>query len=164
MAEVIRRRFRKYAIAKSKGEAIRDGGDGAIGSWEVGEGSVLSPSQLSDFPDLVMIDGGKGQLSAVVAVLRELNLLEDVKVVSLAKQRERDLFAWRIPALADGRGASRSPVAAPLARRGAPICGQLPPPAAIDPDAPIAPRRDPRTGPPAPKGIIGGVSVDRLHP
>jgi excinuclease ABC subunit C len=88
MAEVIRRRFRKYAIAKSKGEAIRTGGDGAIGSWEVGEGSVLSPSQLSDFPDLVMIDGGKGQLSAVVAVLRELNLLEEVKVVSLAKQRE----------------------------------------------------------------------------
>ncbi|HEY9908057.1 MAG TPA: excinuclease ABC subunit UvrC [Thermosynechococcaceae cyanobacterium] len=77
MAEVIRRRFRKYAIAKSKGDALRDEED-----------SVLAPSQLSDFPDVVMIDGGKGQLSAVVAVLRELNLLEDVKVVSLAKQRE----------------------------------------------------------------------------
>ena len=52
--------------------------------------SVLSRhvSATADFPDLVMIDGGKGQLSAVVAVLRELNLLDDVKVVSLAKQRE----------------------------------------------------------------------------
>ncbi|HEY9882688.1 MAG TPA: helix-hairpin-helix domain-containing protein, partial [Thermosynechococcaceae cyanobacterium] len=52
--------------------------------------SVLSRhvSAMADFPDLVMIDGGKGQLSAVVAVLRELNLLDDVKVVSLAKQRE----------------------------------------------------------------------------
>jgi excinuclease ABC subunit C len=35
-----------------------------------------------------MIDGGKGQLSSVVAVLQEMNLLEDLRVVSLAKQRE----------------------------------------------------------------------------
>ncbi|MEG4815502.1 excinuclease ABC subunit UvrC [Microcoleus sp. K5-D4] len=43
---------------------------------------------ISDKPDLIMIDGGKGQLSAVVAVLREMNLLEELRVVSLAKQRE----------------------------------------------------------------------------
>ena len=36
----------------------------------------------------MMIDGGKGQLSSVVAVLQEMNLLEDLRVVSLAKQRE----------------------------------------------------------------------------
>ncbi|MEQ8962478.1 MAG: helix-hairpin-helix domain-containing protein, partial [Coleofasciculus sp. C2-GNP5-27] len=41
-----------------------------------------------DFPDLIMIDGGKGQLSAVVAVLQDMNLLDKVRVVSLAKQRE----------------------------------------------------------------------------
>jgi excinuclease ABC subunit C len=54
------------------------------------EASVLDRhvSVTSDFPDLVMIDGGKGQLSAVVKVLREMNLLEEVRVVSLAKQRE----------------------------------------------------------------------------
>ena len=79
MAEVIRRRFRKYAAMKEKGELVK-----------ASEDSVLSRhvSATADFPDLVMIDGGKGQLSAVVAVLREMNLLEDVKVVSLAKQRE----------------------------------------------------------------------------
>lgn len=78
MAEVIGRRFRKYAALKEKGELVKE------------QDSVLSRhvSATADFPDLVMIDGGKGQLSAVVAVLRELNLLEDVKVVSLAKQRE----------------------------------------------------------------------------
>lgn len=65
MAEVIRRRFRRYA---------KDPNLQRIGN--------------PDFPDLVMIDGGKGQLSAVVEVLRELNLMEDVRVVSLAKQRE----------------------------------------------------------------------------
>jgi excinuclease ABC subunit C len=77
MAEVIRRRFCKYD--KSKGGESQGGKQPA---------SVLSTKPDRDFPDLVMIDGGKGQLSAVVEVLREMNLLEDVKVVSLAKQRE----------------------------------------------------------------------------
>ncbi|NJO78314.1 MAG: excinuclease ABC subunit UvrC [Cyanobacteria bacterium RM1_2_2] len=72
MAEVIRRRFRKYEGGRK----------------EDSKTSILSSANHSDFPDLVMIDGGKGQLSAVVEVLREMNLLEDVKVVSLAKQRE----------------------------------------------------------------------------
>jgi excinuclease ABC subunit C len=36
----------------------------------------------------VMIDGGKGQLSAVMEALRELDLHEDLNVCSLAKQRE----------------------------------------------------------------------------
>ncbi|MBE9130178.1 excinuclease ABC subunit C, partial [Coleofasciculus sp. LEGE 07081] len=49
--------------------------------------ATKSPTN-QDFPDLIMIDGGKGQLSAVVAVLQDMNLLEDVRVVSLAKQRE----------------------------------------------------------------------------
>jgi len=65
LAEVVRRRFRKY-----------------------GEDSQLPRVGNSDWPDLVMIDGGKGQLSAVVAVLQEMNLIEDLRVVSLAKQRE----------------------------------------------------------------------------
>jgi len=79
MAEVISRRFRKYAAMKERGEPLRSD-----------QASVLERhvSATSDFPDLIMIDGGKGQLSAVVAVLRDMNLLEDVKVVSLAKQRE----------------------------------------------------------------------------
>jgi excinuclease ABC subunit C len=65
LAEVIGRRFRKYAADPQ-----------------------LQRAGHPDWPDLVMIDGGKGQLSAVVGVLRDLNLLEDVRVVSLAKQRE----------------------------------------------------------------------------
>jgi excinuclease ABC subunit C len=36
----------------------------------------------------VMIDGGKGQLSSVISVLQEMNLLEDLRVISLAKKRE----------------------------------------------------------------------------
>ena len=79
MAEVIGRRFRKYAALKEKGNLVKRE-----------EISVLDRhvSATADFPDLVMIDGGKGQLSAVVEVLRELNLLEEIRVISLAKQRE----------------------------------------------------------------------------
>lgn len=39
-------------------------------------------------PDLIIIDGGKGQLSQAVAVLQELNLLDKVVVVGLAKRLE----------------------------------------------------------------------------
>ncbi|HAJ58772.1 MAG TPA: excinuclease ABC subunit C [Cyanobacteria bacterium UBA8543] len=65
LAEVIRRRFRKYA-----------------------EDPQLQRVGNPDWPDLVMIDGGKGQLSSVVTVLQDMNLIEDLRVVSLAKQRE----------------------------------------------------------------------------
>ena len=78
MAEVIGRRFRKY---KNSPPLLR----GVGGDRKTSEEESRS---LLDFPDLVMIDGGKGQLSAVVAVLQEMNLLDTVKVVSLAKKRE----------------------------------------------------------------------------
>ena len=78
MAEVIRRRFRRYAEKKE-----------TVAAKRTEKNSVLAPNTLKDdFPDLVMIDGGKGQLSAVVEVLREMNLMDEVRVVSLAKQRE----------------------------------------------------------------------------
>ncbi|MGB3405166.1 MAG: excinuclease ABC subunit UvrC [Microcoleaceae cyanobacterium] len=62
LAEVIGRRFREYTP-----DNIND---------------------QSDKPDLIMIDGGKGQLSSVVEILREKEILEDLSVISLAKQRE----------------------------------------------------------------------------
>ncbi|MGB6166413.1 MAG: excinuclease ABC subunit UvrC [Geitlerinemataceae cyanobacterium] len=63
LAEVIGRRFRDIKASNSN----------------------LKPEKL---PDLLMIDGGKGQLSSVVEVLQDMDLLEDLRVVSLAKQRE----------------------------------------------------------------------------
>ncbi len=45
-------------------------------------------SSQAEKPDLIMIDGGKGQLSAVVEVLREQDILEELRVISLAKKRE----------------------------------------------------------------------------
>lgn len=79
MAEVIGRRFRKYAAMKERGESVKPEEESVLDRYT---------KATSDFPDLIMIDGGKGQLSAVVNVLREMSLLEEVRVVSLAKQRE----------------------------------------------------------------------------
>ena len=78
LAEVIRRRFRKYGVSDSESAATAT----------PGTSEQLQRIGNPDWPDLVMIDGGKGQLSSVVAVLQEMNLMEDLKVVSLAKQRE----------------------------------------------------------------------------
>jgi excinuclease ABC subunit C len=43
--------------------------------------------KFATFPDLLLIDGGKGQLSSVVAILQELGLTH-LAVASLAKQEE----------------------------------------------------------------------------
>ncbi|MBM4258798.1 MAG: excinuclease ABC subunit UvrC [Deltaproteobacteria bacterium] len=49
-----------------------------------------------DLPDLLMVDGGKGQLGVAVEVFRELNITE-VDLIGLAKMRtERDPFAEEI--------------------------------------------------------------------
>ena len=39
-------------------------------------------------PNLIVVDGGKGQLSASVEVLEELGLMGEIPIVSLAKQFE----------------------------------------------------------------------------
>ena len=80
MAEIMRRRFRRWAQVKAEGGdllALRRAAD-----------SALHTGGLNDWPDVVMVDGGKGQLSAVMEALRELNLHEELVVCSLAKQRE----------------------------------------------------------------------------
>lgn len=43
-----------------------------------------------DWPDLLLIDGGKGQFSAVKETLEELGVYDDVKVVGIAKGEDRN--------------------------------------------------------------------------
>ena len=57
-------------------------GSGSAGGWGI-------------FPDLVIIDGGKGQLSAAVEVMNSLELSE-IPIVGLAKERE-ELFQKHSP-------------------------------------------------------------------
>ena len=73
--EVLRRRFKRMADVRAKG--IRPEETGAKSneeSWGI-------------FPDLVLIDGGKGQLSAALEVFLEMGL-DNVPLASLAKENE----------------------------------------------------------------------------
>ncbi|MGB4266005.1 MAG: helix-hairpin-helix domain-containing protein [Limnochordia bacterium] len=65
MQEVIRRRFTR-GIREQQGEQ--------------------ETTSFSDFPDLVLIDGGKGQLGAATAVRDELGLM--IPMISLAERNE----------------------------------------------------------------------------
>ncbi|WP_019501960.1 excinuclease ABC subunit UvrC [Pseudanabaena sp. PCC 6802] len=76
LAEVVSRRFRKYAnTSEPVGEPTN-------------EMQEKSDRFDDDFPDLVTIDGGKGQLSAVMGAIEQMGLAEDLRVISLAKKRE----------------------------------------------------------------------------
>jgi excinuclease ABC subunit C len=73
MAEVLTRRFKR----------LRDG------QAEAGAGgrSERGGASWDRVPDLVIVDGGKGQLSAALAVMESLELVA-IPVVGLAKERE----------------------------------------------------------------------------
>jgi len=76
MEEVLTRRFRRWQAAQET---------------EASPGSKPDAS-FSFLPDLVIIDGGKGQLSRVVKVLDEFELSDKVPVVGLAKREEEIFF------------------------------------------------------------------------
>ena len=79
MKEVLTRRFQRYHEAQA--------------------GELHDPSQIGKkketawaiLPDLLIVDGGKGQLAMAVEVLREFGLEEEVPLTGLAK-REEELF------------------------------------------------------------------------
>lgn len=76
MEEMLTRRFRRW-----KGSQESESNVGA-----------KKDASFSFLPDLIIIDGGKGQLSRVVKVMEEFGLMGVVPVVGLAKQEEEIFF------------------------------------------------------------------------
>ena len=72
MEEVLRRRFQRLVLSRE----------------ERGKPGEKPDSSFSSLPDLVLIDGGKGQLNRAVEVLREFDLLDTIPVAGLAKRYE----------------------------------------------------------------------------
>lgn len=72
MDEVLRRRFQRLILSKE--ETKKPGGK-------------PDPS-FSALPDLVLIDGGKGQLNRAAEVLKEFDLLDTIPIAGLAKRYE----------------------------------------------------------------------------
>jgi excinuclease ABC subunit C len=85
MAEVLRRRFSRVAKLRSEtGGLTLD----AVGADEVPEEVDDRPREAGwAVPDLVIVDGGKGQLSAALSAMNELGIT-DVPLASLAKRFE----------------------------------------------------------------------------
>jgi excinuclease ABC subunit C len=81
MAEVV---FRRYSRLKRELEA---------GSWKLGKDARTKTPTASfqlptpNFPDLILIDGGKGQLNAACEELKKLSL-KKIPVIGLAKEFE----------------------------------------------------------------------------
>lgn len=94
MQEVLRRRFTRFLEER---QAALEGDE----------------ASFSTLPDLLLIDGGKGQLSAVCTVLEEMQMTQ-VPVVSLAK-REEEVF---IPGQSD-------PITLPLGSAGLSLLQQV---------------------------------------
>jgi len=78
MQEALRRRFNKGLAERAESE--------------------MEQGKFAKFPDLLLIDGGKGQLSSALAVLTELGLSE-IPVIGLAKQEEEIYLPERDEAL-----------------------------------------------------------------
>jgi excinuclease ABC subunit C len=87
MEEMLTRRFKRWAAAQESAAAINDQ-----------PGKKLDES-FSFLPDLIIIDGGKGQLSRAVSVLEQFDLLGKVPVVGLAKQQEEIFFPHKSESL-----------------------------------------------------------------
>jgi excinuclease ABC subunit C len=107
MREVLSRRFRRMQADGEVEETV--GGNGIPGGAGAEEDAAFVPGDGSEqgahgassddgfrwVPDLVLIDGGKGQLGAAVQVFLELGV-KDVPLASLAKQQE-EIFVPQTP-------------------------------------------------------------------
>src|SRR5574340_643875 len=82
MEEVLTRRFKRWRSAQE----------------QRGPGAKLDPS-FAMLPDLLIVDGGKGQLGRAMKVLETHELLEKVHVVGLAKQQEEIFIPGRLESL-----------------------------------------------------------------
>ena len=71
MREVLTRRFTRLAAESAPDEDVEE-------------------TDMPDWPDVVFIDGGAGQLNAVREVIAELNLPREVTFIGIAKGEERD--------------------------------------------------------------------------
>jgi len=95
--EVLRRRFRKVNAQNTGGQEAKISAEEAPqAACSPNEEGTVTAEQIEQssaemahdwrLPDLIIIDGGKGQLSAAMEVMQELHL--DIPTVGLAKENE----------------------------------------------------------------------------
>jgi excinuclease ABC subunit C len=72
--------YRRYRIRTVEGQ------DDFASLYEVLGRRLRRAREENEFPDLWVIDGGKGQLNVALEILKEYQLLDQIDVISLAKQ------------------------------------------------------------------------------
>jgi excinuclease ABC subunit C len=87
MREVIFRRFRKIAEKKNISLPFQELAPEIVSSDNSENSPVYTDPSFDSIPDLIVIDGGKGQLSSAVKVLSDIGL-EDLNIIGLAKRLE----------------------------------------------------------------------------
>ncbi len=101
MAEVVRRRYSRVlreASEQSARTAVRDDGTHIEYAPELSQERLRDAVKrvneqdadptLPRLPDLIIVDGGKGQLGAACKELQQLGLYDDVPIIGLAKEFE----------------------------------------------------------------------------
>ena len=74
MKEVMQRRFSRLMKEHAEGGEIEEGRDAGFPAW----------------PDVILIDGGQGQMTTVRAILAELGVDERVVAIGVAKGQDRE--------------------------------------------------------------------------
>ena len=83
MEEMLTRRFRRWRSAQETADQV----------------GAKNDASFSFLPDLIIIDGGKGQLGRAVEVLEKFDLAGKTPIVGLAKQQEEIFFPHRSDSL-----------------------------------------------------------------
>ncbi|MAY63433.1 MAG: excinuclease ABC subunit C [Rhizobiales bacterium] len=96
MREVMQRRFSR--LLKDHAEDMPKPANETAGS---SENEDVGDTPFPAWPDLVLIDGGQGQMTAVRAILDELGIRENVTAIGIAKGMDRE--AGRERFFMDGR-------------------------------------------------------------
>ena len=133
------------ASAHGRPGRLRDDRRGRAGGSRAcaGDGRRVRRGFRAACPNLVVVDGGKGQLSAALEAMHAYDLAR-VAVVALAKRERRS----SCPGSRAGRARSRlgrAPAPAADPGRGAPVRARLPPHAAGRAGEGVDPRRAPRS-------------------
>ena len=118
MREVMTRRFRAWRDEEEEGPTPnpsrrREGSETWRAEGEPSRSGVGKESHDTVLPDLILIDGGKGQLSSVMRVLEEIGIDDDVAVIGIAKGPHHGREGREVFHFPDGRE-KMLPVNSPL--------------------------------------------------
>jgi excinuclease ABC subunit C len=90
MALMLKRRFARLVKAADTPDTDVSRQTRSDGGVDFSKDTDAGDEKFAQWPDLVLIDGGEGQLSAVRAALKDMAVLDKVLIVAIAKGIDRD--------------------------------------------------------------------------